>query len=670
MKKNLLSVLVFGMTVASAQSGIHIASSGNVHVQPKTLVYSKGGLNVASDGTVVSDGHIQLDGAYKNASTTGTNVQFMYTDTTSGNSAGVNTAYGQLIIVDNATTSGPISMETPVIKNQSGSGREIAFPFKTGTGTEMVKTINGAKNASTLTSFGNTVDSTGSRYTKYAYYSDNSKNQVKEATATFIDPTYLYTLYVTQTGYKTAFTTADVVFTGVPNTGAQDVSIVEQTTGAGTKIESITGSDFASSYKYKNDFGEWYFTYIEDFIAKTTDSNWGHALYAFGNPYTSNISLTQLFADSSLTTTQINGIAIQAEESDSNLQTGEGFSASKYYVQTCAITTEEDKGINLSNCTGDLTGTSKEIILRPFGTFWVKFRDGQVGTTGKTLKFSDKIKVFDYDGLFKPGTKKVGNPSSNNPAGAASSSRSAKTSTRTSTGKALEVLRLGMIQGENQLDNVYISANPWATEEVDTQMDASIDGSTRSLSVLNEGDSEKKTLYINGFNMKNYVGKPINLDVHTTAGKTYSFKGDVRINADTNLDNTNFYLEDKQTKRIVRIGSDFDYPYVGSNDDSERFVVYYGTTPVDVNEEVLEEVKGKEINVAKSASGDDFIVFNGLTGTVKVMVYNVLGQLVYIDDQVSTNINYSLNKLPKNSGVYIVKIIDKEGKAVSKKIVK
>ncbi len=667
MKKILLSVLVLGTTAASAQTGIYVTSSGSVHVQPKTLVYSEGGLNVASDGTVVSDGHVQLNGDYTNASTTGANVQFMYTDTTSGNPAGVNTAYGQLIIADAATTSGPISMETPAIKNQTGAGREIAFPFKTGT--SMVDVINGAKDASTLTSFGNTVVSTGTRYTKFAYYTDNSKRQVKEATATFIDPTYLYTLYTTQAGYQSAFTTADVVFAGVPNTGAQDVSIAEQTTGAGTKIESITGSDFATSKTYKNDFGEWYYTYVEDFIAGTSDSNWGHALYAFGNPYTSNISLTQLFADSSLTTTQINGIAIQATETDSDLQTGEGSSAAKYYVTTCG--TADGSGIDLSTCDGDLSTANSNtgnIIVRPFGTFWVKFRDGQVGTTGKTLKFSDNIKVFDYEGLFIPIGTSVGNQSSNNSARVASSSR-AKTSARTSTGRAIESLRLGMREGDEQVANVYISANPWATEEVDTQMDAAIEGTGRALSVLSEGVSEKKTLYINGISMNDYVGKPINLDVHTTAGKTYSFKGDVRINADTNLDNTNFYLEDKQTKRIVRVGSDFDYSYVGSNDDSERFVVYYGTAPVDVNE-VVEEVKGKEINVAKSASGDDFIVFNGLTGTAKVMVYNVLGQLVYTDDQVSTNTNYSLNKLPKNSGVYIVKIIDEEGKTVSKKIVK
>ena len=76
------------------------------------------------------------------------------------------------------------------------------------------------------------------------------------------------------------------------------------------------------------------------------------------------------------------------------------------------------------------------------------------------------------------------------------------------------------------------------------------------------------------------------------------------------------------------------------------------------------------MDVAKDASGTDFVVFKGLTGKAKVYVYNVLGQLVYSDENVSIDQNYSLAKLPSTAGVYVVKVITDAGKTVTKKIVK
>ncbi|APD07399.1 hypothetical protein UJ101_01892 [Flavobacteriaceae bacterium UJ101] len=687
MKKILLSVSVLGAVVASAQSGISVAAGGSVHVQPNTLVYSQGGLDVATTGTVVSDGHVQLETKYTNAKADGSNVQFMYTDTTSGNAAGENTAYGQLIIKDNASSvTGKVFMETPIIKKQSGVGVEISFPFKAGG--SLLDVVNSASSASynastgvtTLTSLGNSIADAGSYNTRPIYYQKNNTHEVEPEGATLRSPETLYSIFMTQAGYSTAFTNIstsgnasdqiDVVFSGIPYTGAFDVSQVAQVLGSDgtTTFESV--SDLATSKARKNSRGHYYYTYLEDFVDAATASTWGHNIYGYGNPYTSNISLTQLFADSNIDAADIAGLAIHGSEADDDFEGGAGSTSGKFYRATCSGS--DGDAVDSNKCAGDLVrGTN--FILRPFGSVWVKYRTGK---SVHTLKFSDNIKTFGYTGLILSQGTLVGNASGDNTSARVANSESSsarRASARTASASnvnSLEVLRLGINQNDKQLDNVFIAANPWAEKELDDKLDAHKEA-TEMLTVVNEDlTSEDKNLHINGISMDEYVGKPINLAVNTNAGSQYSFKGDVRIASTTNLDNTNFFFEDKQAKKIVRVGSDFDYSYIASNNDDNRFTVYYKETPVDVDEEVVDEVTGGEMNVAKDASGETYVVFKGMTGKAKVMVYNVLGQLVYADEDVSTNANYSLSKLPENSGVYIVKVIDDKGKVISKKIVK
>ncbi len=692
MKKILLSASILGVVLVNAQSGIHVASGGNVHVQPNTLVYSQGGLNVAAqNGTVVSDGHIQLDGAFTNSGN-GTNVKFLYTDA----GAGENTAYGQLIIDDadatNNATSGKIFMETPVIKNQEGIGVEIAFPFKEGE--SILDVVNSANSVSIVdilgvptpafTSLGNNIGVSSNYYKNPIYYQKNLTHEVEPEGANLREPGTLYTLYTTQEGYDdtvlgTVTNRTDVEFSGIPYTGAFTISQAAQVLGSDgtTKFETVT--DFATNRERRNSRRHHYYTYLEDFIVEASEPTWGHNIYGYGNPYTSNISLTQLFKDSSITTDDIEGIAILGTEADSGFSGGAGSTSGKFYVATCdggASTDDGTKDINTNNCVGDFVTAGSDFILRPFGTFWIKFvSNSSVGNEVKTLQFSDNIKTFGYTGLIVPGTSKVGYASDKNTSTGSSRvvSGSEKTSARTASENnptSLEVLRLALGQEDEQIDNVFIAANPWAKEEFDNKLDAYKEN-TASLAVLNEDvTAENKTLHINGINMNDYVGKPINLAVNTKAGNQYSFKADVRIGGATNLDNTNFFLEDKQAKRIVRVGSDFNYSYLASDNDDNRFTVYYKETPVDIDEEVVDEVTGGEMNVAKDASGETYVVFKGMTGKAKVMVYNILGQLVYTDENVSTNANYSLNKLPKNSGVYIVKVMDDKGNVISKKIVK
>ncbi|MFV0238334.1 MAG: T9SS sorting signal type C domain-containing protein [Flavobacteriales bacterium] len=671
MKKNLLFASVFGALMVNAQSGINVATNGSVHVQPGTLVYSKGGLDVASEGKVISDGHIELEGAYNNSKADGTNVQLLYTDA----GAGKETAYGQLIIKDGQSTTGKLYMQTPIIQNQLGDWGEMAFPFASGG--SILDVINSAAKPTgeTLSLYGNNVATSTNYYRNPVYYSGMLSRDIIPTTGNLMNPTTMYSLYLkTVSGYSLAFinetasSTESFAFAGVPYTGSLDVAqpaqvVAKVITGnnsftANVAFESLNDM---RNYYYRNNFDQAYYTYMEDFAVNLNDPTWGHNIYGYGNPYTSNISLTQLFTDSSITTSDVRVVAIIGSEQTQSSQT-----EAKYYVQTCA---DNGGAINSSNCTGDLAAGT-DILIRPFGTFWTKYRqrpqaDVDSKTPLKTLKFSDNIKTFDYAGLFVPGSNLVGNASSSRVASKKVSARSASAN----TSNALEVLNLAIANNSENIDNVFIAANPWALSEMDEQLDA-VKSENAMLRVVNEDvTSVNKNLHINGISMAEYVGKPINLATSTVAGQPYSFKGSVRIASENNLNNGNFFFEDKKAKKIVRIGSDFEYAYTASDNDNNRFAVYYKEAPIDINQEVSEKTESS-MNVAKDASGEAYVVFKGMTGKANVMVYNVLGQLIYADPDVSTNVNYSLNKLPENSGVYIVKVIDNEGNVISKKIVK
>ncbi len=692
MKKILLSVSVLGAALANAQTGITVAAGGSVHVQPRTMLYSEGTLSVSEDGNVVSDGHVHLIEGFTNDKEDGSNVRFLYTD---GN-AGPDSAYGQLIIDKNATIDGKISMETAVLKQQKGAGVEIAFPFAS-SGESIIDVINSATK-SDGTGFGNNIQDIGDYQHRAVYYQKNKTHEVEIQDEVLKSPETLYSLFMDgSVGYGADFVVVsdgsggdsrDVVFSGTPNVADINVQATDQQRlGMDESLILDNYEGLAWDKHLRNSHNHYYFTYLEDFVDNLSDGSWGHNIYGYGNPYTSNMDVTQLLDQSGIDVSDVRGIAIHGEESTDNTN-NHASSSGKFYVSTC---NESAVGlVDINNCAGDLIDTTVtndlgHYVLRPFGTFWIKFKDGK---SAHTMNYTQDVQTFGYGGLMQPKGDPFGSISDGNNSNPCLEddscdetvlSRSSKINKTKSDTNALEVLRLGVFEGDEKLDHVFIAANPIANNEFDEALDATKQ-STAILSVLNEDlEDVNKHLHINGFNKTSYIGKPIKLSLNTKeSGKEYTIKGAVRIGGDFNLDNQNFLLEDKRSKKIVRIGSDFEYKYKSGDNDSDRFIVYYKEVPVDIDE-VIDEViiddvivdgRKSSIEVASDTSGEYNIVFNQVMGKAKLYVYNVLGQLVYTDENVDTNHNYTLNKLPKNSGVYIVKIIDENGNVTSRKIVK
>ncbi|MFV0530725.1 MAG: T9SS sorting signal type C domain-containing protein [Flavobacteriales bacterium] len=655
MKKVLLPVLILSTVAISAQSGIYVASGGNVHVQPQTLVYSKGGLNVGvADGKVVSDGHIKLDGEFKNAGD-GTNVTFVYTD------ANKNIAYGQLQIAEGVTSTGKATFMTHALASQKDLIMPgIAFPF---VDTDLVEALKNSSFGTKASGIGTT-----SRYTNYAWWFNNDDYNVEAPAA---KPSGLqakaFSLNLQYGGFSPKVTNDNLErfkIAGVPFSG----TISETIKPSLTQYTDLDESWETSKY------GELYKDLVSDFASNLTDADWGHNIYAFGNPYTENIDIYTLLNQSSITPSLVKAFAVPVGTSGSAANSGivNMNVIGKYIKFTCANTTDP---FSSSTCTGNQFN-----VIRPFYMFNLKLNSF---TGEKTLKFDDRIKTFSYTNLIVPesytGTDGTQNTSRMAPK-SASYSKSSSVNYVSSSQQAIEELKLTLTANGSKKGEVFLAANPWATEEADTDVDivSWLETATSLVDkmylVEENADASVnlsgKRLDINGFNKTSYVGKPLPVVVFTTTGNQYSIKGNVRIADDNNLNNSNYYLEDKRTKKIVRVGSDFDYGFTASSDDTGRFIVYYGKAPVDVDNEVVEEITNRVIDVAKDASGESYVVFKGMTGKAKIIVYNVLGQLVYTDNNVSTNTNYSLHKLPNNSGVYIVKVIDEKGNTTSKKIIK
>lgn len=661
MKKILLPVFALG-AILTVKAQLYVGDGGLVHVEPKTNLYSKGGLEAeaaTATSTVVqfeNEGWVTLEGPVKNNVTSGVNMKFQYQDNSLGATPATNTVfsnnvdvnYGQLKIISSASPSdGVITMSSPVFLRQDAAIEvpEISLPFKAGESVQTALEALGIE-FETWSGASNAYQSGTYRYKRYGWTYNNTKHQFDNSPST-IEPFKAYSINFYAGGFSpfklSTQPKASKDFVGKPNSASATVMLqAEERDLRKTATSQIV-----------NDYREQLNTYLPDLSAGVTDLNWGHNIFQLPNPYTANLSVAKLLNKAGITPADVDFIAVPYKNNDTGNEVNNtnewvtvGYS---YYIATVSGTSFA------STTTYSASGSPENLIVRPFGVFWVKLKDG---SANKTITFDDTSVVFDTN----PGLPSLKDNSAYSRVGST-------TSYVVNNNTQVEDLRFALKQNDKILDNVFIGANPYATSEYDTKLDA-VGSGTGKVVVLSEDPADaNRALKLNGFNMKTYVKRPINVKVSTTPGQTYSIGADVRIGADVNVDNTKFYIEDKVTKQIMKVGSDFNYNFKASDNDTSRFVVYYGGVPVTTSE-VVATATQNIMDVAKNELGTNFVVFKGLTGKAKVYVYNVLGQLVYSDENVSMDQNYPLSKLPSVAGVYVVKVVTDAGKTVTKKIVK
>jgi len=664
MKNILLFAFVLGLLIEThAQSRMYIGNAGTVYVSPNTLLYSKGGIKAVSDGTLKSQGNVKLDDKLENEGD-GSNIVFDYEI-----GKGEDSAYGQLQISDGTTGSNnKITMVTNALEAQGSSEKfpVIAFPFTTGTdlvsaleNSSLTKVLKGYIEAKDVSKVYTNQAYNDYRYFNYAWYLDNDGHKIINAEKELLQPYLSYTLNLQNNKSHQAFSGIDkknFKISGVPF--YKNISVDLKPSLA--DIDFTTDAGKKSVYYIKTPYANLAHRYVDatsDFIDATSDNTWGHNLYELGNPYTQNIDLFKVLTASGLTPTMVKGIAIRGSSNLGNPVKDQLYE--NYISNYNKITCTSGASFSLSTC----TSTNRFSLIRPFGIFDLKLNPSAFTGGVRSIKFDDSSKTFAYTGLgvYDEKDKTVGTQDR---------------SSRQADSKAIEELTLSLKEGYITKARVALSANPWANTEVDKQLDAiagdgRINGESKDipLYLLNEKDNVGDSkLSINGFNMSTYRGKSLKIVLSTVPGQSYTLAGSVRIAEESNLPYTHFFIEDKQQNKIIRIGSDFSYSFSASENDSNRFVAYYAKVPVDVDQKQVEEVKSL-IDIARNSEGESVIVFKGQTGKAKIYVYNILGQLIFSDKDVDTSANYSLHRLPQG-GVYLVKVINSEGKVINKKIIK
>jgi len=107
MKKNLLALFVLGAIYSASAQDTYIKDAVIVKVNPNTLFYNGGNVNVSTDQItattekIINQGNIQIQGGFTNVNETGKNFVNKYTSSTS---------YGQLIIKDASSVTGKVAI--------------------------------------------------------------------------------------------------------------------------------------------------------------------------------------------------------------------------------------------------------------------------------------------------------------------------------------------------------------------------------------------------------------------------------------------------------------------------------------------------------------------------------------------------------------------------------
>ena len=107
MKKNLLALVALSAMYSASAQDTYIKDAVIVKVNPSTLFYNGGNVNVKTDATsgTINEGNIQIQGGFTNENTIGKNFVNKYIDSDS---------FGQLIIKDGTNVSGKIAIERSI----------------------------------------------------------------------------------------------------------------------------------------------------------------------------------------------------------------------------------------------------------------------------------------------------------------------------------------------------------------------------------------------------------------------------------------------------------------------------------------------------------------------------------------------------------------------------
>ncbi|WP_294244279.1 T9SS type A sorting domain-containing protein [uncultured Chryseobacterium sp.] len=655
MRKSLFAIgLLAAINSVQAQSVLlHVDNAATTYVSAGTLVYAGGGVQTRGTGIIDVHGNMMVEG---NSSTdvfrtvdTGGNPQ-----TTGGHivlrmnnpSDLTSSTYGQLYVngISAANLTGVVSKEYRTQRHGNGNYfQQIALPFAgkaySTLSTELGKTFSVNRWTQNEILTWNNATAVSNHVTNMAdttpnaplYYMLGSKNNNLDLST---PPATLATIAPTATG--SVFT-----LTGKP-VRSEDLAAVTLQNGGNV--------NFGTNGNAVNQYNEKYNSYLQDQFDLpngyfTATGTYGKNIYQFGNPYLTNLDLSQIGRNEASGDgnyiTNIYGVkytagAVVTATNGSTFTTGAQI-----------ITYDANTGTNA----GD-TG----LIIKPMQTFVLKLRDN----TAQTLNFST-LRRF-----------------SNVPR--ASTTAYSVTAAKNNAGTLKQLGVIALDAAGKELGRTYYVVSPNATTGHQTSAATTIQASATGGDAI--GTFEESSaggydynntnywLYINEANEVNFKGKNIKLVTYSPA-VVKSYKFEIKENAEPIADGAHtlssgigfYYKAPNGTVQQAVQGAVI--PVAGTEYD-----LYYGE-PSNVVLATADTKAPVRTLVVYNPAIDDYIVrFDPNWKKADIEVYDMSGKLVISKKAVETSRDFviELDKAIKNS--YMVKVVSGNGDVVNAKILK
>jgi len=657
MKKNLLTIALLA-TMCSVQAQLlHIDNSANVYVSQGTLVYSGGGVQTKGTGIVENHGNFMIQGAttdvFRNLDASGTEI-------TTGNTGGsfvnklnqptayasVNTnsstatpvyTYGQLYIsgLPQDKITGVVNQEYRAVSH--GDYQQMGMPF-------YGKTV-ASLNANSGAELGKTFTTTRGSKNEILYwdntnvYFPNLPSGLNTTMGVDVSPYGYY--IVGGSGLNVSTNTRTLV--GRP---VSDTNMTVPLANAGANVNFGTGGSNV------NPVNEKYYTYLQDGFSASAGlwtGNFGKNIYQFGNPFMTNLDLSNLGINQVNTDGNYlsNIYGVRLENQGVQYSTGGGGGASSY------------KFITFGG--GSLAGDVDYAMVRPYGTFVVKLNDN---VTQPNLNLAN-LRRFNYYSR-----------------NSATTSYSVSANKNGTNGTLKQLGVIGLDANGKEVARTYYIVSPTTVSGHSSTVKAQVITSSSSLGTFEEDpvnggydlNNVNYWMYINEANEVNFKGKNIKLVNYDPS--IVSFKFEIRENAALVANGTHvlsagegFYYK-KSTDANVTAAAQGDVVTANGTTNGVEYDLYYGA-PNSGTLATSETNKSAKTMVIYNPDKDGYFVrFDPSWKTAEINVFDMSGKLILSQKGVNAKGDFDLILDKKVKVVYVVNAVSEKGERVTSKIVR
>ena len=466
--------------------------------------------------------------------------------------------------------------------------------------------------------------------------------------------------------------------------------------------EDSNGVNLFSEAKYndwkvmRNPYLEKYESYLG--YTKTASKLYGKNIYRFGNPYTSNIDLSEL--DKATQTSNLGESWLKIDLGGDFrpliefADPTDKFHRDSYGLKDFTILKRmDDYDDDWTRKKGTITvkssyyaarldykgvweGAAEALIIRPTETFQLYFPAislekvfGNDRILAVNVNFEDRHKTFSHTPYATVTAKS--NADLNIPGLKTNSVSGLRTASAGKIRKEVpnfHQLKISLVQDNQQLGNpVFLVGADYKKEE------GQASGNSNAVFLYGVKDNEieyKSKKEFNGFNSLSYVGKPLGVGFnHLTKGQTYRLLfGLYEGNIFNKVDKTSeFFLKDTKTNEVTQIDPKKDYTFVADEDVEKRFVIYWKALPESKVLSTANVEHTTQTTLIYEEAGKSKIRFENISNLANVSVYNASGRLVNTTNNVPTNIDYVLDV--NITGVYMVKVTYRNGEVRTLKFV-